>query len=232
MRGAGWGRRYPRAAAVATAGLALMFAACGAPATDPIAVPTFPSRAGEAVPATGADGRAISADCGRIFSTGDLEALFGLPLGSVGVRTTIGVPQPSVGRTERVACDYTLSGSRGRPLLDVNVTAYVDEAAAALQWRVNVDAEAGERRDVPLGAASAVLIERPGEAVLMVAHGATNLTLVLPDQPLPGGRNRGDVLVDLALRILPAVSVESVGNATPTRRAPAGANSASGTGGS
>lgn len=197
-------------------------------------MPTFPSRAGEAVPAAGEDGRAIPADCGRIFSTGDLEALFGLPLGSVGVRTTVGVPQPSVGRTERVTCDYTLSGGRGggRPLLDVNVTAYVDEPAAALQWRVNVDAEAGERRDVPLGAASAVLIERRGEAVLMVAHAASNLTFVLPDQPLPGGRNRGDVLVDLALRVLPAVSVESVGSAGPTRPAPAGANSASGTGGS
>jgi hypothetical protein len=40
----------------------------------------------------------------------------------------------------------------------------------------------------------------------MVVHEVSNLTLVLPGQPLPGGRAPADVLVDLALRVLPAVS--------------------------
>jgi hypothetical protein len=42
----------------------------------------------------------------------------------------------------------------------------------------------------------------------MVAHSTSNLTLVLPDQPLPGGKTRVDALVDLALRVLPAVSTD------------------------
>ena len=207
--------------------LAVMIGACGASTAQPIAVPTFAPAASEEAPATGdADGAAIPQDCGRILSPADAEALFGLPLGSVGVRTTIGVPQPTVGRTERVSCDYTRSGGKrgpGQPMLDLNATAYVDAAAAEAQWRLNVDAEDGDRREVPLGSASAVLIERRGEAVLMVAHEASNLTLLLPDQPLPGGRSRGEVLVDLALRILPAVTVEPTGSAPsapPTESAP------------
>jgi hypothetical protein len=49
----------------------------------------------------------------------------------------------------------------------------------------------------------------------MVAHATSNLTLVLPEQPLPGGRNRADVLVDLALRVLPAVSAEPTSGPPP-----------------
>jgi hypothetical protein len=223
MRGGVVGRRVPRTmlAGVAVA-TSVAFAACGAPA-EPIAVPTFPSvAAGQAPAGQGEDGTAIPPACERILSPADMDALFGLPLGSVGVRTTIGVPQPGAGRTERVTCAYTRTGGRGpgRPTLNLNATAYVDAASAEKQWRVNVDVEDGEPRDVPLGSASAVLFERRGEAVLMVAHETSNLTLVLPDQPLPGGRSRGDVLVDLALRVLPAVSVvpstAPAGSATAT----------------
>ncbi|OLT20726.1 hypothetical protein BJF78_09160 [Pseudonocardia sp. CNS-139] len=133
------------------------------------------------------------------------EALRGLPLGSVAGRTILGVPQPAVSRTERVSCDYT-GGPARRPLLRANLSAYVDAPAAANQWRVNVAAESGERREVPFGSAQAVVMERGGEAALLVAYANVNLTLVLPDQPLPGGRSRADVLVDLALRMLPAVA--------------------------
>jgi hypothetical protein len=199
------------------AALALAITACGSSDWEPTAVPTFPAPAADGGPATGSgdDGRIIPADCGRILGAPDLEAVLGLPLGSVAVRTTVGVPQPAVGRTERVSCRYTRVGDGARPLLDVNATAYRDPAAASAQWQVNVDAESGERRDVPLGAASAVLFEKGGQAVLMVAHSTSNVTLVLPDQPLPGGRSRGDALVDLALRVLPGVSVEQTSPAPP-----------------
>jgi hypothetical protein len=60
-----------------------------------------------------------------------------------------------------------------------------------------------------------VLVERPDEAVLMVVNGVTNLTLVLPNQQLPGDRPRGDALVDLALRVLPAVSSSSASTPPP-----------------
>jgi hypothetical protein len=191
--------------------LAVALAACGASDANPTAVPTFPVAPPADTPSAGPadDGDVIPKDCGRILPAPDLEALFGLPLGSVGLRTTIGVPEPSVGRTERVSCEYTTNagGARG-PILDINITAYRDTDAALAQWRVNADAESGDRRDVPLGAAQAVLFEKPGEAVLMVAHATSNIGLVLPDQPLPGGRSRADMLVDLALRVLPAVTVE------------------------
>jgi hypothetical protein len=191
---------------IGTVVLAILLSACSSE-PDPTAVPTFSAPAPSSPsPAAGDTSGAVPDDCGRILAPGDLEALLGLPLGSVGVRTILGVAQPSVGRTERTSCDYT-GGPQRRPLLRINVTAYADSAAAAAQWRVNSAAESGTRRDVPFGSASAALFERRGEAALLVAHSAVNLTVVLPDQPLPGGRNRGDVLVDIALRVVPSVSV-------------------------
>ena len=223
MRGAGGGRgvRYAArallAAVIVLVAVALSVAACGTSEADPTAVPTFPT-AGESGPtATAADdGHVIPVDCGRILGAPDLEAVMGLPLGSVAVRTTIGVGQPAVGRLERVSCRYTRAGDGGgRPLLDVNATVYRDAAAASAQWQVNARAESGERRDVSLGSAPAALFEKRGQAVLMVAHSTSNLTLVLPDQPLPGGKNRADALVDLALRVLPSVSVTPTSAVAP-----------------
>jgi hypothetical protein len=151
MRGAGGGRAARALLAVA---LALAVGGCGTSDAEPTSVPTFPSSevTGPAT-STADDGRVIPADCGRILGAPDLEAVMGLPLGSVAVRTTIGVPQPAVGRTERVSCRYTRAGDGGgRPLLDVNATAYRDAAAASAQWQVNVRAESGDRRDLPSAA--------------------------------------------------------------------------------
>jgi len=214
MRGAGGGRA---ARALLAGALALAIGGCGTSEAEPTAVPTFPTATGPGPATTAADdGRVIPADCGRILGAPDLEAVMGLPLGSVALRTTIGVPQPAVGRTERVSCRYTRVGDGGgRPLLDVNATAYRDAAAASAQWQVNVRAESGERRDLPLGSAPGVIFEKRGQAVLMVAHSTSNLTLVLPDQPLPGGKTRSDALVDLALRVLPAVSLDPASAAPP-----------------
>jgi hypothetical protein len=206
MRGVGGGRA---ARALLAVTLALAVGGCGTSEAESTALPTFPTAGAAPGPAAGTadDGRVIPADCGRILAAPDLEAVMGLPLGSVAVRTTIGVPQPAVGRTERVSCHYTRAGDGGgRTLLDVNATAYRDPEAASAQWQVNVKAESGDRRDMPLGSAPAVVFEKRGMAELMVAHSTSNLTLVLPDQPLPGGKTRVDALVDLALRVLPAVS--------------------------
>lgn len=227
MRAVDGGRGFLRAAmnarlAVLAALLALVAGCSSTP--EPTAVPTFPAPAQQSGPpgaAEDADG-AIPDDCGRILTAGDLEALLGLPLGTVSLRTIRGVPEPSVRRTERVSCDYTVGPGRGRPLLDIRVSAYVDDAAATAQWRVNVAAESGEQREVPLGSASAVLFERSGEASLLVAHRAMNLTAVLPDQPLPGGRSRGDVLIDLALRVLPSVSTATPATVRPGQQAATG----------
>lgn len=172
-------------------------------------VPTFPAPGAAAQAGAGApapDG-SIPTECGGMLTVEDLNALLGLPLGSVGVRTTIGVAEPSVGRTQRVACRYSgtaVSPARGT-LLDLNVARYEDEAAAARQWSTNAGVERGERRDLAIGAARAALFERPRETVLMVTYDDDTITMVLPEGPRPPERTRADVLVDLALRVLPTV---------------------------
>jgi hypothetical protein len=192
--------------AVIAAGLVLAVGGCGTAAKGP-SVPTFPSAdvpAGAAGPAAKDEG-AVPDDCARLISVGDLGALLGLPLDTVALHTTQHVGSPSVGRTERVACDYTGQGSVRGPLLELDVSSYTDAQRSSAQWRVNADAEQGTRTDIPIGDASAVLVERHGEAVLRVVHGSANLAFVLPTRRLPEGRSPRDVLVDLALRVLPVV---------------------------
>lgn len=207
--------------------------ACGGETPEPTSLPTFPTSAGGAGQPTGpgsVEGD-VPDDCARILKESDLGALLGLPLDSVAVRSTLGVPQPAVGRTERIACRYTGTPggpARGRTLLDLNVSAYSDPAAAAAQWRVNADAEDGERSEFPIGSATAVLVERPKEAVLAVAYHVSNLSFVLPEGPLPGGRTPRDALVDLALRVLPTV-VQAPEAPPPTTPPPPASSEASGT---
>jgi hypothetical protein len=200
------------AAVVALAG-ALMSCGTAQGAPAPLAVPTFPPT----VVATTAgavetvdDGR-LPDDCNRVLAGNDLGALFGLPLDSVAVRTTIGTPVPAVGRTERLACQYTRFGGARVDLLDVNISTYTDPEAAVKQWRTNADAEDGGHRDVQLGVARGVLVERPAEAVLMIANDTEMLTFVLPERIRIGSLSAADTLTDLALRVLPAVS----GTGTP-----------------
>ncbi|MGI9001231.1 MAG: hypothetical protein ACR2GH_06150 [Pseudonocardia sp.] len=200
----GWVR-----AAEAVALVLALSTACGNSTPEPTAVPTFPAAsAGPSVSAV-SDTGGLPDDCAELLTVSDLGALLGLPLDTVAVRTTIGVAEPSVARTERVACRYTGTAggpARGTTLLELNAARYTDANAAAGQWRTNADAEDGDRRELPIGRAAGVLVERPGDAVLLVVYGATTLTVAQPDQPLPGDRPRADALVDLALRVLPAVA--------------------------
>lgn len=183
----------------------LVSSGCAAPATEPTAVPTFAAATenGSAGPDGAVRTGALPTDCAALISTADLGALLGLPLDTVTVRTTIGIAEPSVGRTERVACRY--SGPSRDTLLDLNVARYVDAAAASKQWGTNTAVESGDRRDLAIGAAPAVLFDRARESVLMVTFDDDTLTFVLPEGPHPGDRPRGEVLVDLALRVLPTV---------------------------
>lgn len=182
-------------------------AGCASTDVETTAVPTFAVSAGTASGQPGEPDRngALPTECGELLSAADLGALLGLPLDSVTVRTTIGIAEPSVGRTERVACRYSGTGTARGALLDINVARYTDAAAAAAQWGKNTGVEDGTRRDLSIGAAPAVSFDRPRESVLMVTFDDDTLTFVLPEGPRPGGRPRGDVLVDLALRVLPVV---------------------------
>ena len=210
-------------AALAALALLLVLPACGTSGTGQTALPTFAvSTSNPTVTGAGADEGAIPDDCERLLRSADLNALLGLPLDTVTVRSTLGVAEPSVGRTERVACRYATKAAgpaNGRPLLLLNAAAYVSPDAASTQWRRNADIEDGVHRDLPIGSAGAVLVERGGEALLSVVYGPSTLTLILPDQPLPGGRPRTEALVDLALRVLPAVAPRAA--TTPTAEAPA-----------
>jgi hypothetical protein len=211
--------------------LVLAVAGCGGPGQDGPSVPTFPSTdlaVGPAGVGTAEDEGVLPDDCARLITAEDLDALLGLPLDSVALRTTHHVGSPSVGRTERVACDYGGQGSVHGQLLQLDVSAYTDAQAAAAQWRLNSDAEDGTRSDIPIGEASAVLVERRGEAVLRVVHGNANLAFVLPARKLPEGRSPRDVLVDLALRVLSAVDGAG-GGPTAGAAAPATPASASDT---
>jgi hypothetical protein len=196
-------------AGLAALGLVFAVAGCGGPSTGSTALPTFAaSTAQSGVTRAGLDEGALPDDCERLLKVAELNALLGLPLDTVTVRSTLGIAEPSVGRTERVACRYSAKGggsAQGRSLLLLNAAAYTSPDAALQQWRRNADIEDGVHRDLPLGKAGAVLVERGGEALLSVVYGPATLTLILPDQPLPGDRPRTEALVDLALRVLPAV---------------------------
>src|SRR3954452_16313761 len=132
---------FGRMAAVAL-GLALVVSGCGSAATGP-SVPTFPSADVTDGPAgtVAKDEGAVPDDCARLIGVGDLGALLGLPLDTVAVHTTQHVGAPSIGRTERVACDYTGQGSVHGQLLELDVSAYTDAQKATAQWRVNADVE-------------------------------------------------------------------------------------------
>lgn len=203
--------RAALAAVVAALCAQLVTSCASGAAIDRPSLPTFPAAAGTSASASpgAADQGSVPDDCSRLLPAADLGALLGLPLDTVAVRTTVGVPSPSVGRTERLDCAYTGTPGGpavGRPLLGVNAAAYSGAAAAADHWKLNADAEDGTRRQLPIGTAKAILIERGGETLLTVLYGSGTLTLTLPERPLPGNRAPGDVLVDLALRVLPTIA--------------------------
>jgi hypothetical protein len=214
--------------------LVLVLAGCGtADADNPesLPVPTFSEStdATESAAGGGAEKR-LPDDCARLLTAEDFAALDARPLGSVTLRTVRGVPQPSVNRTERVACGYTgtAGGAKGGRLLDLNVGRYTDAASASKQWQLNTAAErdGSPSRDIMLGSASAVLVERSSETVLAVVYGIDTLTFILPAPQPVAGKSPGDRLVDLALRVLPQVGATQPAG-PPTTTPPPGAAPAS-----
>ena len=190
----------------------VVLAGCsGAPVPGP-SLPTFPGSDGgsaSATASTAADAGVIPDDCSRILPVDQLVAVLGLPLNSVVVRTTVGVPAPSVGRVERMDCAYTGTApgpDHGSRLLAINAAAYSTPDAARAQWKLNTSGEDGVHREQPIGVAAGELVERPGETLLAVQYGSGTITLVLPDQPLPAAITPAGMLVDLARRVLPTMA--------------------------
>lgn len=198
-----WGAVVSAVAVTLTAVLLTACARGNAEETTPL--PTFSAAesaaAGAAAPRIG-----LPEDCATFLSPDDLGAIFARPVGSTAMRTIKGLAEPTVKRTERVGCRYTASGrGGGNTLLDMNLGRYADADAAARQWQLNTNAERsdGQSRDLALGTARAVAIERRAETVLAVVYGVDTLTFVLPTSARAPGPPV-DRLVDLALRVLPA----------------------------
>ena len=208
------------------ASLALLTSCASAPPPGP-SVPTFAESgavSSSTVASTALDAGVVPDDCSRILPVGELVAVLGMPLDSLVVRTTIGVPSPSVGRVERMDCAYTgtaVAGpDSGKRVLAVNAAAYTTPAAARAQWMLNTAAEDGEHRDAPVGSASGTLVERPDETLLAVQYGSGTVSLLLPNRPLPPGSTPAAMLIDLARRVLPTMAgVAPSPTAAPTTSA-------------
>jgi hypothetical protein len=203
--------------AVVVALSATLLTACSTGAAQEITpVPTF-SASDAAAAGTAAPRIGLPEDCATFLSPDDLGAIFARPLGSTAMRTIKGLAEPTAKRTERVGCRYSASGQGGgNTLLDMNLGRYVDAAAAARQWQLNTNAERsdGQSRDLTIGTARAVAIERRAETVLAVVYGVDTLTFVLPASARAPGPPV-DRLVDLALRVLPADGVSQPSHPDP-----------------
>lgn len=206
---------------------------CSTASGDPsIAVPTFPA-ADPTRPAHGAEPIKIALpdDCSRLMSVEQVGALFAQPLGAVTAKTIRGIPEPSVGRTERVACTWQLTGQgdTGPVLYELNVGRYTDAAAASRQWRANTNAEradAASSKDLKVGDAPGVLVERPDEATLSLSYGVDTLTFVLPKGAPGQTRPAAESLIDLAQRVIPAVAPTQPPGSRTTAPVPPSAPSA------
>ena len=194
------------------AALAFLTSCSSAPAPEPT-LPTFAESgalSSSAAASTAHDSGVVPDDCARILPVPELVAVFGMPLDSLVVKTTVGVPAPSVGRLERMDCAYSGTAAAGpdsgKRVLAINAAAYTTPATAHAQWLLNASGEDGVHHDAPVGTASGVLVERPGETLLAVQYGSGTVTLLLPNRPLPPGSTPAAMLVDLARRVLPTMA--------------------------
>ncbi|WP_156819697.1 hypothetical protein [Pseudonocardia sp. HH130630-07] len=221
--------RRGRVALLAGALLAtVVLAGCGTASGDPgIAVPTFSA---EQSGAAGAGAEpvpiALPTDCGRLMDPEQAGALFGQIVGTVSVQSVRGVPEPAVNRTERTACTYRAGGqeqafgarNNGPVLYQLNIGRYGDTASATRQWQLNANAERGDAtasRDITVGTAPGVLIERPDETTLAMVYGVDTLTFVLPVSAPGQNRSAAETLPDLAQRIIPALTPTQPPSARP-----------------
>ena len=210
-------RRPPRAGrarvAAAVAAVALL-SACSGGASDGPAVPTFPGAGAAPASASAAPARTtlLPTDCNQLLNSEDLPNLLGLPLGSVSVTGLRDVPAPSVGRLERVTCNYTSNRGaatppQGTPVLKVLSSGYTTPDAARSQADVNAQVEQTSGVTgvpTPIGTAQGTYYDDPEGPLLVVVYGRVTASLTLGSGPVRRDQARL-VLVDLAQRVLPVL---------------------------
>ena len=201
-------------AALASGAVLLLPACSGGSSTDGPPVPAFPAAGAGPASNAGPPSRntLLPTDCNQVISKDDLPNLLGLPLGTTGVTALRDVPAPSVGRLERVTCNYTSAGGPGAPangtlVLKVLSNGYTTPAAAQAQAEVNAQVEQSSGvAGVPtqIGAAQATYYDDPDGPLLVVVYGRISTSLTLGSSPVGRGQARS-VLVDLAQRVLPVL---------------------------
>ncbi len=173
-------------------------------------IPTFAAGSGSASSTVSTVSRSalLPQDCDQVLSHEQVPALLGLPLDSVDVHTTIGVPEPNVKRLERVTCQYDRIGA-GSELLEFTMSAYADAAAARDHTAINLAAEsqsAGQPGDPsPIGAAAGTYFVDGAQRIIVLTYGRSALSLVLQHGIVADDIERS-VVVDLAQRVLPALA--------------------------
>jgi hypothetical protein len=157
----------------------------------------------------------LPTDCQNMTTGATMSALLGKPLDSVRSHTVLGVAAASVGRLERVTCQYQLAGRKPvRPVLELNLGVYTTSSAADRQLTTNAAAERSDAQRVEnftIGSARAVLFGEDGQSVLLVSSGRSSITLTLHDGVVPPEQAK-PVMVDLVQRVLP--NLASVGTGT------------------
>ena len=205
-------RRAP-ALLVGVLALAVLAGCSTGPSAGSPAIPTFAGPGG-APTSSAAPSRntLIPTDCDQLISKDSLPNLLGLPLGSTTVTALRDVAAPSVGRLERVTCNYVSAGgpaapAQNAPVLKILSSGYTTADAAASQAQLNTQIE--ERSGIagvptPIGAAQATYFDDPDGALLVVVYGRVTTSLTLGATPVRGDQARS-VLVDLAQRVLPVL---------------------------
>jgi hypothetical protein len=199
-------------AAVAAVACAAAVTACAGPADDvqprqPIptfSAPPSPGLAGQVRPRV----TLLPTDCAEVVPAPTMSALLGQPMDSMQVHTVLGMAAPSVGRLERVACQYQRAGVKGVAPLELNLAAYATSAASDAQLVTNSGAEkvdALSSEDVSIGSAHAVLFRERGKSVLLVSSGRSTITMTLQDGVIASEQTR-PVMVDLVQRVLPSLA--------------------------
>jgi hypothetical protein len=181
--------------------------ACAGPAGSRQPVPTFaPEQAAQSAAPSAARATVLPTDCEDVVSGHTMSALLGKPIDSVSPHTVRGVAAASVGRLERVSCQYRVGAGRtALPAVEMNLAAYNSGPAADHQLSANAAEEraaAQHTEEFPIGSARAVLAGEPGKSVLLVASGQVAVTMTLRDGVVPAEQTR-PVMVDLAQRVLP-----------------------------
>lgn len=172
-----------RAGVVAgVAAVALMAAGCSlvTPVAEPV-VPTFPATTTTAAPPPAPVKAGLPKNCNDLIEGKQLDDAVGLPLSGV-VRTVIGQPSPSVGLIGRVSCSFGIPSPSGGYALELSLTSYRDEEAAAARVPINVEALRTPGVDplpIKIGRMTAMYLPLRDGPMLIGSTGVYSITVIL-----------------------------------------------------